>query len=256
METPPTQISVVVGEDQPLFRAGVVHALRDGGFDVVAATGDARDLVCKAHAHAPDVAIVDIQMPPHLGDDGLRAAQEIRTTDPDVGVLILSHYLEDRYVADLLTDRPQGVGYLLKGRVSRIDDFLDAVRRVAHGGSVIDPEVVGRLVGRGRASNPIGELTPRERDVLGLMAQGKSNRGIAEALVVTDSAVERHVTNIFSKLGLRQDIAGGHRRVLAVLRHLGLGGDSSDRVGLEAFTPPLSHAQREPHPDLTPASGR
>lgn len=232
-----TPISVVVGEDQPLFREGVVHALRGAGFDVVAATGDARDLVCETHAHAPDVAIVDIEMPPHLGDDGLQAAKEIRATDPGVGVLILSHYLEDRYVADLLADRPQGVGYLLKGRVTRIGDFVDAVRRVAHGGSVIDPEVVGRLVGRRRGGDPLGELTPRERDVLGLMAQGKSNRGIAEALVVTDSAVERHVTNIFSKLGLRQDDAGGHRRVLAVLRHLGLGGDSIDGVGLKAFTP-------------------
>jgi DNA-binding NarL/FixJ family response regulator len=209
----------------------VVQALRGAGLDVVAETGDAQDLVRKSHAHAPDVAIVDIEMPPHFGDDGLQAAKEIRATDPGVGVLILSHYLEDRYVADLLADRPDGVGYLLKGRVTEIEDFVDAVRRVAHGGSVIDPEVVGRLVGRRRGGDPLDGLTPREREVLGLMAEGKSNHGIADGLVVTDSAVERHVTNIFSKLDLPID-AQDHRRVLAVLCYLGLTAGSPDRCGV------------------------
>ena len=226
-----TPIRVVVGEDQPLFREGVVHALRGAGLDVVATTGDAEDLVRKTQAHAPDIALVDIQMPPHFADDGLQAAKEIRAADPRVGVLLLSHYLEDRYVAELLADRPQGVGYLLKGRVTEIEGFVDAVRRVAHGGSVIDPEVLGRLVGRRRGGDPLGGLTPREREVLGLMAQGKSNRGIAEGLVVTDSAVERHVTNIFSKLDLPMD-AQDHRRVLAVLRYVGLTVGSPDHCGV------------------------
>jgi DNA-binding NarL/FixJ family response regulator len=252
---PRSPIRVVVGEDQPLFREGVVQALRGAGLDVVAATGDACDLVRKTQAHAPDLAIVDIEMPPNLGDDGLQAAKEIRAADPHVSVLVLSHYLEDRYVADLLADRPEGVGYLLKGRVTEIEDFVDAVRRVAHGGSVIDPEVVARLVGRRRGADPLGGLTPREHEVLGLMAQGRSNRGIAEVLVVTDSAVERHVTNIFSKLELRRD-DGGHRRVLAVLRHLGLGAGSIDPVGVEGFTPPPPPARYASRPGLTPASGR
>jgi DNA-binding NarL/FixJ family response regulator len=210
---------VVVGEDQPLFREGVVHVLRDAGLDVVAEAGDAPDLVRKARAHSPDVAVIDIQMPPNFGEDGLRAAEEIRTIVPAIGVLVLSHFLEDRYAIDLLGDRPDGVGYLLKDRLSDVGTFVDAVRQVARGGSVIDAEVVGRLVGRRRRHDPLDDLTPREREVLALMAEGKSNEGIAEALVVTVSAVERHVTGIFSKLGLPNQ-GNSHRRVLAVLLYL------------------------------------
>ena len=208
---------VVVAEDQPLFREGVVHVLREADFDVVAAAGDARDLVRKARAHSPDVAVIDIQMPPDFDDDGLRAAQEIRATQPSIGVLVLSQFLEDRYPVDLLGDRPEGVGYLLKDRVTDVPCFVDAVRRVARGGSVIDAEVVGRLVSGRGGPDPLDVLTCRERAVLDLMAQGNSNRGIADALVITESAVERHVTSIFSKLGLPHD---AHRRVLAVLEYL------------------------------------
>jgi DNA-binding NarL/FixJ family response regulator len=212
-------ISVVVGEDQPLFREGVVHVLREAQFDVVAAAGDARDVVRKASSHCPDVTVIDIQMPPNFADDGLRAAQEIRATRPDVGVLILSQFLEDRYPVDLLGDRPEGVGYLLKDRVGDVPSFVDAVRRVARGGSVIDAEVVGRLVSRRGRPDGLAGLTAREREVLAAMAQGHSNRGIADALVVTESAVERHVTSIFSKLKLPHR-GEAHRRVLAVLQYL------------------------------------
>ncbi|HWE10939.1 MAG TPA: response regulator transcription factor [Solirubrobacteraceae bacterium] len=210
---------VVVGEDQPLFRAGVVHVLKASGFDVVAQAGDAEDLVRKARAHSPDLAVVDIQMPPNLRDDGLRAALEIRQSDPTISVLILSHFLEDRYALALLDDRPEGAGYLLKDRVFDVDSFVDAVHRVSRGGSVVDSEVVSRLVGHRRAHDPIDELTRREREVLGLMAEGKSNRGIAGDLVVTVSAVERHVTSIFATLGLNRDMHE-HKRVIAVLRYL------------------------------------
>jgi DNA-binding NarL/FixJ family response regulator len=212
-------ISVVVGEDQPLFRAGVVHVLKTSGFDVVAATGDAEDLVRKARAHSPDLAVVDIQMPPNLCDDGLRAALEIRTIDPPIAVLILSHFLEERYALALLDGHPEGTGYLLKDRVFDVESFVEAVHRVSRGGSVVDSEVVGRLVGHRRAHDPIDELTRRQRDVLKLMAEGKSNRGIAEDLVVSVSAVERHVTSIFATLGLHPD-THEHRRVGAVLRYL------------------------------------
>jgi DNA-binding NarL/FixJ family response regulator len=212
-------IRLVVGEDQALFREGVVHVLRASGFDVVAATDNADDLVRKVRAHLPDVAMVDIQMPPGLGDDGLRAAREIRTIRPAIAVLVLSQFLEDGYAVDLLGDRPEGVGYLLKDRVSDVGSFAEAVRRVARGGSVIDAEVVRGLVGRRRTHDPVEDLTSREREVLHLMGQGKSNHGIAEALVVTVSAVERHVTSIFAKLGLPHE-GRDHRRVLAVLQYL------------------------------------
>jgi DNA-binding NarL/FixJ family response regulator len=215
--TAASPIRVIVGEDQALFREGVVHVLRESGFDVVGSAADARDLVRKARAHSPDVAVVDIQMPPNFDDDGLRAAQEIRATNPAIAVLVLSQFLEDRYVIDLLRERPEGVGYLLKSRVADVGTLTDAVRRVACGGSVIDATVVAQLVGR-RRHNPIDDLTPREREVLDLIAQGKSNQGIAEALVVTISAVERHVTSIFAKLELSSE-PQDHRRVLAVLRY-------------------------------------
>lgn len=223
-------LRVVVGEDQPLFRAGVVHVLTAAGFDVVAASGDARDLVRKTLAHAPDVAVIDIQMPPDNRDDGLRAAREIRDARPATAVLVLSQFLEDRYAIDLLDGRPEGKGYLLKDRIADSDTFIEAVRRVARGGSVIDAEVVGRLVRERRGKEPLGSLTSREREVLCLMAQGKSNQGIAEELVVTVSAVERHVTSIFVRLGLPRD-AQDHRRVLAVLQYL-RGDRSATRAAL------------------------
>lgn len=208
-----------MGEDQPIFREGVIHVLRESGFDVVASAADAGDLVRKVRAHSPDIAVIDIQMPPTFSDDGLQAAQEIRTIEPPIAVLVLSQFLEDRYAVDLLGDRPQGVGYLLKNRLADVEGFTDAVRRVAHGGSVIDAEVVRRLVGSRGVHHPIDDLSGREREVLGLMAEGKSNRGIAEAQFVTVSAVERNVTRIFAKLELPHE-GGEHRRVLAVLRYL------------------------------------
>jgi DNA-binding NarL/FixJ family response regulator len=213
------QIRVVIGEDQPLVREGIVRVLEDAGLEVVGVAGDAEDLLRKAGAHHPDVVITDIQMPPNLADDGLRAAQEIRSRQPDVGVMVLSQFLEDRYALDLVGERAQGVGYLLKDRVGDLALFIDAVRRVARGGSALDPEVVQRMVGRRRERGPLDELTPREREVLALMAEGRSNQGIADALVVTVAAVERHVTSIFSKLGLQKG-PEDHRRVLAVLQYL------------------------------------
>jgi DNA-binding NarL/FixJ family response regulator len=208
-----------VGEDQPLVREGIVRVLEDAGFEVVGVAGDATDLVRKASGHRPDVVVTDIQMPPEHGDDGLRAAIEIRRQQPQVGVVVLSQYLEDRYALELVGDRADGVGYLLKDRLGDLALFVDAVRRVARGGSALDPEVVQRMVGRRRETGPLDDLTPRERQVIGLMAEGRSNLGIAEELVVTVAAVERHVTSIFSKLGLQQ-APEDHRRVLAVLQYL------------------------------------
>jgi DNA-binding NarL/FixJ family response regulator len=210
---------VLVGEDQPLVREGIVRVLESAGFEVVGVAGDAPELIRKAGGHHPDVVVTDIQMPPDHSDDGLRAAIEIRKRQPDVGVVVLSQFLEDRYALDLVGDRAEGVGYLLKDRLGDLDLFVDAVKRVAQGGSALDPEVVQRMVGRRRESSPLDELTPRERQVLGLMAEGRSNAGIAEALIVTVAAVERHVTSIFSKLGLQQ-APEDHRRVLAVLEYL------------------------------------
>ena len=210
---------VLVGEDQPLVREGIVRVLEEAGFEVVAVAGDATDLVRKAGGHHPDVVVTDIQMPPENSDDGLRAAIEIRRRQPEVGVVVLSQYLEDHYALELVGDRADGVGYLLKDRLGDLALFVDAVRRVARGGSALDPEVVQRMVGRRRATGPLDDLTPRERQVIGLMAEGRSNLGIAEELVVTVAAVERHVTSIFSKLGLQQ-APEDHRRVLAVLQYL------------------------------------
>jgi DNA-binding NarL/FixJ family response regulator len=216
---PPCTPRVLVGEDQPLVREGVVHVLREAGFDVVAVAADAEDLVRKARAHRLDVVVTDIQMPPDHADDGLRAACEIRSLKPSVGVLVLTQLLEDRYALELLGDDAEGVGYLLKDRVGDLASFTEAVRRVACGGAVLDPLVVSRLVGRRRAHNPVEDLSPREREVLALLAEGRSNQGIAGSLVVTVSAVERHVTSIFEKLGLERSVVD-HRRVLAVLRYL------------------------------------
>ena len=210
---------VVIGEDQALLREGIVRLLEEAGFDVVGQAGDAVDLRRKVGAHKPDVALVDIQMPPTRTDDGLRAAIQIRSTHPDTRVLVLSQYIEERYALDLIGEDAEGVGYLLKDRVGDLDEFAEAVRRVGEGGSVLDPEVVTRMLSRTREADPVEELSPRERDVLELMAQGRSNRGIAEALVITESAVEKHVTAIFEKLDLERDFEP-HRRVLAVLTFL------------------------------------
>jgi DNA-binding NarL/FixJ family response regulator len=213
-------IRIVVGEDQPIVREGIVRVLEGAGFEVVGVAADAEDLVRKARAHKPDVVVTDIQMPPTSTDDGLQAAKKIRAGQPAVGVLVLSQYLEDRYAMELLSGGAEGVGYLLKDRVGDLVVFTDAVRRVAGGGSALDPQVVQRMVDRPRVESPIDDLTPREREVLALMAEGRSNQGIADELVVTVAAVERHVTSIFSKLDLRQ-APHDHRRVLAVLHYLG-----------------------------------
>ena len=209
----------MVGEDQALTREGIVHVLEEGGFDIVATAADAEELLRKTRAHMPDVVVTDIQMPPTLTDDGLRAAQAIRAELPEIGVLVLSQFLEARYALDLVGERARGVGYLLKDRVGDLDTFVDAVRRVASGGSALDPDVVQSMIGRQRIDDPIDELTGREREVLALMAEGRSNKGIAEQLVVTVAAVERHVTSIFGKLGMRP-ATEDHRRVLAVLGYL------------------------------------
>jgi DNA-binding NarL/FixJ family response regulator len=211
-------VRVVVGEDQVLFRAGLVSLLSQASFDVVAQAGDADDLVRKASAHRPDIVVTDVRMPPTNTDDGLRAAMAIRARLPATAVLVLSQYVAEEPALALLSGSAEGVGYLLKDRVHDLDHFRDAVRRVAAGGSALDPEIVARLVGR-RAPGPLDELTPREREVLGLMAEGRSNQGIAEALVVTDHAVEKHVRSIFQKLDLPA-ARGDHRRVLAVLAFL------------------------------------
>ena len=217
--SPPRQIRVVVGEDQPIVREGIVHVLQDSGFEVVGTAEDARDLVRITGAQRPDVVVTDIQMPPDNTDDGLRAALEIRATVPSVGVLVLSQFLEDRYAMDLVADSAEGVGYLLKENISDLRMFTEAVRRVASGGSAFDPNVVARLVSRKRKAGPLDNLTPRERDVLALVAEGRSNAGVAQELVVSVAAVERHVTSIFDKLGLHQS-PEQHRRVLAVLKYL------------------------------------
>jgi DNA-binding NarL/FixJ family response regulator len=215
----PAPARVVLGEDDVLLREGIARLLAEGGFEVVAQAGDAEGFLRKALAHRPDVAVVDIQMPPGRGDDGLRAALELRSRLPETGVLVLSQHYEERYALDLIGDSAEGVGYLLKERVGDVDAFIDAVGRVAAGGSALDPEVVGRMLGRRRKTGPLDALSPREREVLGYIAEGKSNHGIAEALVVSDAAVEKHVTSIFQKLKL--DVSPTeHRRVLAALTYL------------------------------------
>jgi len=212
-------LRIVVGDDQPLILHGVAHVLGEAGFEVVATAGDAVDLVRKARAHKPDVVVTDIQMPPDGTDDGLRAAKLIREEMPDVGVLVLSQFLEARYAIDLVGERADGVGYLLKHRLGDLVTLTDAVRRVARGGSALDADVVQQMVGRRRVDDPLDTLTPKEREVLSLIAEGLSNQGIADRLVVTVAAVERHVTAIFRKLGLPQT-GQDHRRVLAVLEYL------------------------------------
>jgi DNA-binding NarL/FixJ family response regulator len=218
---PRKALRVVVAEDSVLLREGIIRILEEAGFDVVGQAGDAEDLIRKVSAHKPDVAVVDIRMPPTNSDDGLRAAVEIRRRMPSTGVLVLSQYLEAGYALELLADRAERVGYLLKDRVADVERFAEAVRRVGDGGSALDPEVVTRLVRRlpRPGDDPLDTLTPREHEVVELMAEGRSNYAIAERLVITERAVEKHVTSIFAKLGL-DPAPDHHRRVLAVLTFL------------------------------------
>ena len=210
---------IVIADDAVLLREGAARLLEDAGCEVVAQAGDADDLLRKVRAHKPDVAIIDVRMPPDNQDDGLRAALTIRDELPDVGILLLSQYVEDRYLAQLLAQGAEGVGYLLKDRIAEVERLSEAVQRVAAGGSVLDPEVVAQMLGRAREEGPLDGLTGREREVLALMAEGRTNRAIAAELFISERGVERHVTSIFAKLGLpitNQD----HRRVLAVLAYL------------------------------------
>jgi DNA-binding NarL/FixJ family response regulator len=211
---------VVIAEDLVLLRDGLARLLRDHELDVVGQSADGEDFLRKADAHAPDLAIVDVRLPPDFRDEGLRAALEARRRRPELNVLVLSQYVEPVYAAELLADGRGGVGYLLKERVSEVRTFVEAVRRVGAGGTALDPEVVAAMVNPRRAGGgPLAELTPRELEVLGLVAEGRSNTGIAEALVVTPGAVEKHISRIFDKLGLATSDAD-HRRVLAVLAYL------------------------------------
>ena len=210
---------VVLAEDSVLLREGVARLLREAGFEVVGQASNADELLLKVRSYSPDVAIVDIRMPPTHTDEGLRAAQEIRERYPGTGVLVLSQYAEPAYAMELLSESAEGVGYLLKDRVSDVNDFCAAVKRVAEGGSALDPTVVSQLVGRRRRDDPVSELTRRETEVLELMAEGRSNQAIGERLFITPRAVEKHVTSIFGKLGLAA-AAEDHRRVLAVLAYL------------------------------------
>jgi DNA-binding NarL/FixJ family response regulator len=212
-------LSIVIGEDDVLMREGIVRLLTEAGFEVLAQTGDAEDLLRRALAHRPDVAVVDVRMPPGGEDDGLRAALELRRQRPETGILVLSQFYEEHYAQELIGERAEGVGYLLKERVGDVDVFIDAVNRVAAGGTALDPEVVARMLGRRREDSPVDRLTPRERDVLAAMAEGKSNKGIAESLFVSQAAVEKHITSIFDKLELDPGPTE-HRRVLAVLSYL------------------------------------
>jgi DNA-binding NarL/FixJ family response regulator len=210
---------VVIADDSVLLREGIARLLGDAGFEVVGQAGDADELLLKVRSYSPQVAIVDIRMPPTQTDEGLRAAREIREKYPDTGVLVLSQYVEPEYALDLLSESAEGVGYLLKDRVADVGEFAAAVRRVGEGGSALDPAVVALLVGRSRKDDPVARLTPREREVLEQMAEGRSNQAISQRLVVTERAVEKHVTSIFAKLRLPAD-AADHRRVLAVLTYL------------------------------------
>ncbi|HWL43360.1 MAG TPA: response regulator transcription factor [Ilumatobacter sp.] len=214
-----TGVRVIVADDSVLLRDGVVRLLNDSGFDVVAAVGDAAALLDAVTDHQPDLCVVDVRMPPTHTDEGLRAAIEIRRRHPQIAVLVLSQYVEERYAAELLDGDVAGLGYLLKDRVIDVSHFLEALRRVVAGGSAVDAEVISQILGRSRRGNELDRLTPRERQVLELMAEGLSNAGIAEQLVVSGGAVEKHISNVFMKLDLEPE-DGAHRRVLAVLRYL------------------------------------
>jgi DNA-binding NarL/FixJ family response regulator len=212
-------VQVVIADDSVLLREGIVRLLEEAGLEVVAQAGDAEDLLRKVRAHKPDLALVDVRMPPTHTDEGLRAAREIRAELPKVSVLVLSQDVEEANISELFADNAEGLGYLLKDRIGDVEGFIEAVKRVADGGSAVDPEVVSELLGRRRVDDPLEALTPREREVLELMAEGRSNNGIAEQLVITDRAVEKHVGSIFSKLNLAS-APEDHRRVLAVLSFL------------------------------------
>ncbi|GEL23286.1 DNA-binding response regulator [Pseudonocardia sulfidoxydans NBRC 16205] len=215
----PAAPRVVLAEDSVLLREGLERLLAEAGFDVVAAVGDAESLLRKVGDDQPDIVVADVRMPPTHSDEGLRAALVIRTRWPSVAVLVLSQYVEERYATDLLAGDTRGVGYLLKDRVADVESFVEALHRVRAGGTALDPDVVSQILTRSRRTAPLAELTPRERDVLTLMAEGRSNSGIAEALVVSDGAVEKHVSGIFAKFALPA-APTDHRRVLAVLRYL------------------------------------
>ncbi|HEV2640002.1 MAG TPA: response regulator transcription factor [Actinocrinis sp.] len=212
---------IVIAEDAVILRVGLVQLLEDEGHQVVAAIGDAQAMIAAVHEHRPDIVICDIRMPPTHTDEGLRAAIELRAADPDLRILIFSQWVETQYASRLLAGNPAGVGYLLKERVLDVKDFIDALNRVAAGGTALDPEVVGQLMGANRGRAALESLSPREQEVLGLMAQGRSNSAIAGDLFVTERSVEKHVANIFTKLTLPVSSAD-HRRVLAVLRYLGM----------------------------------
>jgi len=210
---------VVIADDSVLLREGIARLLEDSGFEVAGQAGDGEDLLRKVGAHKPDVAVVDVRMPPTHSDEGLRAALRIRSEHPDTAVLVLSQYVDEASALELLSESSESIGYLLKDRVADVESFTDAVRRVADGGSALDPEVVGLLLGRRRREDPLAVLSPREREVLALMAEGRSNAAMAEAQGVTERAVEKHVTSIFSKLDLAPTVVD-HRRVLAVLAYM------------------------------------
>lgn len=216
---PRARLRVVIAEDSVLLREGLVRLLTDGGFEVVDAAGDAEAFLRSVESHRPDLVVVDVRMPPTFTDEGVRAALVVRRQFPDIAVLVLSQYVEENYATELVAGRSRGVGYLLKDRVADVREFLDALRRVAAGGTALDPEVVSQLLSRARRKDPLERLTPRETEVLRLMAEGRSNTAIAAALVVTEGAVEKHVSSIFAKLDL-PPTEHDHRRVLAVLRWL------------------------------------
>ena len=215
----PARLRIVLAEDSVLLREGLMRLLADAGFEVVDACGDAESFLRSVAVHRPDLVVVDVRMPPTFTDEGVRAALVVRQQHPQIAVLVLSQYVEENYATELVAGRSRGVGYLLKDRVADVTEFVEALRRVAAGGTALDPEVVSQLLSRAHRRDPLERLTPRETEVLGLMAEGRSNTAIAAALVVTEGAVEKHVSSIFTKLDL-PPTESDHRRVLAVLRWL------------------------------------
>ena len=231
MTTPATEkpLRVVLAEDSVLLREGLLRLLADSGFEVVGAVGEAEAFLRAVEAERPDLVIVDVRMPPTFTDEGVRAALVVREQFPEIAVLVLSQYVEENYATELVAGRSRGIGYLLKDRVADVGDFVDSLRRVAAGGTALDPEVVSQLLSRARRRDPLERLTPRENEVLALMAEGRSNTAIAAALVVSEGAVEKHVSSIFSKLDLAPT-SHDHRRVLAVLRWLEHGGETTENA--------------------------
>jgi DNA-binding NarL/FixJ family response regulator len=215
----PLPLRIVIAEDAAIMRDGLTQTLTRRGHDVVAAVGDAAALLDAVASFKPDVAVIDVRMPPTHTDEGLRAARSIRSEHPGVGVLVFSQYVEARSAAELIAGAPGGVGYLLKDRVADVGEFIEAIRRVAHGGTVLDPEVISQMLGASRRADSLAALTPREREVLGLIAEGRSNTAIAEALVITGGVVEKHIASIFAKLGLAPSDTD-NRRVIAAIKYL------------------------------------